>query len=126
MSENLRKIKEELESLGYTTGVHDSAYGGVIEFDYHIELGSHAGQTVRMGVSMGDVDGGPYPEIPPHWLHITLPANDGLGGAIKPYCDSGRKWFAMSRPPADIWDRLPAKNMEHYINSHLRRFWAGT
>lgn len=122
MSGNLDKIKAELESLLGCDKIstHGSSYGTVVSFPYTVEVGSHKGREVRMGVSMqGDE---PYPEYPPHWIHVSPPIDDGMGGHTYPDTD-GREWVAMSRPPGDIWDRLSTKHMSAYLSDHLRRFW---
>ena len=65
-----------------------------------------------------------YPEIPPHWIHVSPPITDGRKGAISFYGGpNGSQWVAMSRPPGQMWDRLPTKHMIHYVNEHIRRFW---
>ncbi len=65
-----------------------------------------------------------YPDYPPHWIHITPPLNDGKGGSVQTYTDDqGREWLAMSRPPGEVWDRLPTKHMDFFIKEHLRRIW---
>ena len=46
------------------------------------------------------------------------------GGAVESYTDSqDRQWLAMSRPPGELWDRLPTKHMASFISEHLRRIW---
>lgn len=121
MSQNIERIRQELESLGYNTGAVSSQIGLVITFPYRIVTGSLSGKQVTMGISMqGDE---PYPEYPPHWVHLSPPIDDGKGGGRR-YEDSyGRKWLALSRPPGEIWDYLPNKHMEAYLNEHIRRFW---
>lgn len=121
MSDNIEQVQAELESLGYETSVSASPQGTVVSFLYTVETGSHKGRQVTLGLSLGD---GQYPEYPPHWIHLTPPIDDGKGGTTAAYQDaSGREWIAMSRPPGDIWDRLPTKHMYSYLNEHLRRFW---
>ena len=124
MSDNINQIKRELESLGYETGLFNSRYGAVVSFPYIVEMGSYEGKQVMLGISMQGSE--PYPEYPPHWIHVSPPIDDGKGGAVKKYCDeNGREWAALSRPPGDIWDQLPVKHMQVYISEHLRRFWNG-
>lgn len=66
-----------------------------------------------------------YPEYPPHWIHVSPPIDDGMGGAVHRYQDEeGRDWIALSRPPTDLWDLLPTKSMYAFMNEHVRRFWA--
>ena len=123
-SESIRKIRAELEALGYAT--HEFAtdtHGPVVYFQYQIDVGSRHGDTITLGLSMhGD---GLYPEYPPHWIHVTPPINDQRGGAVHSYVDhEGNEWIAMSRPPGDLWDELPTKHIEVFLNEHIRRFWA--
>ena len=107
--------------MGRQTVVFDSPQGEVVAFEYRMESGSYAGQSVMVGVSGPE---GEYPEYPPHWIHISPPINDNRGGATSEYTDiHGNRWLAMSRPPADIWDTLRVKNMGQYIANHVRRMW---
>lgn len=94
----------------------------VVAFPYTIETGSRKDTTVTLGVSFQGNEG--YPEYPPHWIHVTPPIDDGRGGVVETYSDSeGRMWHVMSRPPNELWDRLPTKHMRAYIEEHLRRVW---
>ncbi len=119
MSEDLEKIRQELEDLGYVVSTHQHQQGQVVDFDYQVKTGPHAGETYKMGISMNSPG---YPEYPPHWIHVSPPVSDEHGGE-EYFTDDGCQWVAMSRPPADIWDQLPEKNMKHYIEMHLGRFW---
>lgn len=124
MSNNIDQIKRELESLGYETSLSDSAQGKVVSFPYIVETGSYKGKQVSLGISMQGNE--PYPEYPPHWIHLAPPIDDGRGGVVQRYCDaSGQEWAALSRPPGEIWDQLLTKHMHAYLNEHLRRFWNG-
>ena len=124
VDENTRRIRAELEALGYATTVHSCHRGAVIDFDYVVESGQYKGCTFRLGIGTGDTPDGAYPEFPPHWLHLHPPIENVGGGAIEPYDDDrGRKWIALSRPPDGLWDNLPTKGMELYIKEHVRRFW---
>ena len=127
MNSSILRINAELESLGYTTDVFEHDRGPVVRFPYVVDLGSHQGQTFDMGICMWDVTPGEYPEFAPHWLHVSPPMDDQLGGAAVTYQDHhGRDWLALSRPVGDLWDDLPMKTMKHYLNEHVRLFWAGT
>ncbi len=122
MSDSISRVKAELENLGYQTSVFASPVGNVVSFPYTVETGSRRGETIKMGVSFQGSE--PYPEYPPHWIHISPPMDDGKNGVIQAYCDAqGCNWVAMSRPPGDIWDKLPTKHMKVYIDEHLRRVW---
>lgn len=121
MSDSVNRVKRELESLGYKTALFDSAQGKVVSFKYTMETGSHKGERVLLGVSFQEEG---YPEYPPHWVHVSPAIDDGKGGSVQKYRDAqGREWIAMSRPPGEIWDRLPTKHMGAYIDEHLRRLW---
>lgn len=121
MPENNRLIQEELIQMGYQPTEFNSPQGTAVAFPYIIETGSHAGRQVMLAISAPD---GQYPEYPPHWLHISPPIEDGKNGSQNRYTDhQGNHWLAMSRPPADIWDALPDKNMRSYIKEHVRRIW---
>lgn len=124
MSDSIKRIKGELESLGYPITLLDSPQGQVVAFPYEVETGCHKGERFMLGVSMqGDER---YPEYPPHWLHISPPVDDQKGGSVGRYTGAnGEEWVAMSRPPGRIWDRLPTKHMEIYLKENLRRFWNG-
>ena len=122
MSDSVRRIRGELESLGYCTSEFDSPYGRVICFPYTVDTGPQEGRNYILGFSLHGAEY--YPEYPPHWIHLSPPFDDGKGGVKRQYCDSeNREWIALSRPPNDIWDRLPTKNMYAYMNEHVRRFW---
>ena len=116
---SLDKIEGELKGLGYKTK-RITQNREVVIIQYKIPIGKYSGETVRLGFSLQD-DG--YPEYPPHWIHISPPYNDNLGGAVEQYVDEARnQWLAFSRPPADFWDKLPTKHMKFYINTHINRF----
>lgn len=121
MSNSVERVREELESLNHRTSVFDSQQGRVVSFEYAIETGSYKGTKVEVGVSFQEEG---YPEYPPHWIHVRPPIDDGRGGVTQKYLDSqGREWIAMSRPPGDLWDKLPTKHMYAYIREHLTRIW---
>lgn len=122
MPDDIGQIKAELEGLGYQTVTRDSSQGRVVEFDYQVDTGKHRGQLFRLGISMQETG---YPEYPPHWIHISPPVEDGLKGSVQRYRGGdGREWVAMSRPPSDLWDQLPVKDMQSYLDHHLRRVWS--
>ena len=122
MSENIRKITSELQSLGFLTRVGTSPKGELVIFDYQIDVGSHKGRRVRVGLSMQGNE--PYPEYPPHWIHISPPIDDGKGGVLEQYTDeAGDSWVALSRAPGPLWDRLLTKHMSGFLSDHFRRFW---
>ena len=119
MSSDIKRVQRELGQLGYSTSVNDTAQGETVIFPYTIESGPHEGEDVLVGLSFQEAN---YPEYPPHWVHVCPPMNDNRGGVVSEYQDTeGRKWLAMSRPPGEIWDRLPTKTMHAYIQEHLRR-----
>lgn len=120
MSNSIDRARGELEFLGYQTFEFDSPQGRVVSFDYTIESGSHKGKQVKIGISFQEEG---YPEYPPHWIHVSPPIDDGKGGVTQGYESQERAWLAMSRPPGDLWDKLPTKHMGAYIGEHLRRIW---
>lgn len=121
MNDTIGRVQAELGDLGYQTSTRESSQGMVVEFDYCVESGTRKGQKFRIGLSFQESG---YPEYPPHWIHVSPPVRDTLGGVVQEYeSDDGRKWIALSRPPSDIWDELPEKNMKSYLEGHLRRFW---
>ena len=120
MSNSIDRVRGELEFLGYQTCEFDSPQGRVVAFDYTIETGSHKGTQVRVGIGFQEEG---YPEYPPHWIHVSPPIDDRKGGVTRGYELQERAWLAMSRPPGDLWDRLPTKHMYAYIREHLRRIW---
>lgn len=121
MTPSIEKIRAELEEMGHSPVIFDSPQGVVIAFRYRMESGSHAGESVMVGVSGPDGD---YPEYPPHWIHISPPIDDKRGGTLFEYTGpDGNKWLAMSRPPVGLWDDLRIKNMSQYIANHVRRIW---
>ena len=124
MSAEIEQIRRELGDLGYDTSVRHWDHGTVVELDYKVETGTRNGETVRLGISFHDGRTG-YPEYPPHWIHVSPPASDGQKVHYHYTTEDGREWAAMSRPPKDIWDRLPVKDMKNYLNEHMRRFWNG-
>ena len=119
---NIDRIRAELQSLGYRTDMQDSPQGPAVIFDYKVELGRYKDKIFTLGISMQGHE--PYPEYPPHWIHIYPPVNDDRGGSVSVYHDgNGREWVAMSRPPGPLWDELPTKNMDVYLREHLRGLW---
>ena len=124
MSKDVERISAELRDLGYDTAVRNSGQGMVVEFDYEVETGTRRSDMFRVGISMHK---GVYPEYPPHWIHVSPPVSDGQAGGVRSYqTDDGRQWVAMSRPPGDLWDRLPkeGRDMKSYLEGHMRRFWS--
>lgn len=122
MSDNISRIQAELESLSYETSLFDSPIGQVVVFTYKVEVGTHAGKKVEVGISMHGNE--PYSEYPPHWIHLAPEFNDNKGGAVQEYTDnSGRQWIALSRAPGTLWDELLTKHMAFYLSEHLRHFW---
>ena len=120
MSSSIDRVQEELESLGFIAHQYDGPHGKVVAFPYTVEVGTHKGDEVLVGVSFQEEG---YPEYPPHWIHVSPPLDDGRGGSTNTYDGDGHSWLAMSRPPGALWDRLPTKHMQSFITEHLRRIW---
>ena len=124
MSGNLQKIAAELRGLGIETSLLNSPKGDLVAFPYTIDVGSHNGQTVQIGLSMQGNE--LYPEYPPHWIHISPAIDDKRGGAVEHYTDNhGKEWIVLSRPPGPLWDKLATKHISHFLSDHLRRLWDG-
>lgn len=122
MSAEIEQVRKELGDLGYETVVRQWDHGPVVEFDYKVETGTRVGEAFRLGISFHNGRTG-YPEYPPHWIHVSPPVDDGQKVHYEYETEHGRKWVAMSRPPKDIWDKLPEKDMKNYLTEHIRRFW---
>ena len=119
MDSNLVQMQSELEAAGYSTTILPTPYGEAVTFPYRIASGTHAGETVRIGISGPE---GPYPEYPPHFIHISPPISDG-NHPHGQYQADNREWLILSRPPTDFWDKRKERNMVVYLNDHLRRLW---
>lgn len=121
---SIEKIGSELKGMGYAPFFIDTAQGRTAVIDYCIPVGKHAGEKVLLGFSFQEEG---YPEYPPHWIHISPPYDDLLGGSTQLYNETDkegiiRKWLALSRPPGSLWDNLPTKHMKSYIELHVLRF----
>ena len=117
----LEKIANELKGLGYELSyIEDTPQGPAVVIEYSIETGKYIGQKVRLGFSFQGDEG--YPEYPPHWIHISPPYNDQLGGSVQEYESGGNKWLALSRTPGDLWDKLSTKHMQNYLKLHITKF----
>ena len=122
MADNLERISSELEILGYSTTITDSPKGQVVSFHYQVDVGPYRGRQMRVGLSMQGEE--PYPEYPPHWIHVNPPIDDRRGGVVERYTDEQEQpWAVLSRPPGPLWDRLLTKHISGYLSDHLRRFW---
>lgn len=122
---SLEKIEIELKGLGYTPFFIDAPQGRAVVISYCIPIGKYIGKKVWLGFSFQEEG---YPEYPPHWIHISPPYDDQLGGS-QPYTlvdekieESAREWLALSRPPKKLWDNLATKTMEQYLRLHVPSF----
>ena len=138
MSSNSERIATELAELRYRTSPFTAPQqqGGAdgVRFQYRIEDGSRAGETVILAVAMHQNEG-EWPEVAPHWLYLSPPdpvlaelvKGSRSSGAIQIFqCADGHDWMAISAPPSDFWDQIDTpngKNMEAYLNMHIRRIW---
>ncbi len=105
-----------------------------VQFEYRIEDGSRAGDTVTLAVAVHQ-DEGEWPEVAPHWVYLSPPdavlAEQVKGsrpsGVVKNYDgEDGGAWMAISAPPSDFWDgieRGDGKTMKTYLDRHIRRIW---
>ena len=126
---------QELVALGCELRYHEStsqepqARGKVVSIPYAVPCGSQHGTTVRLGWNVVGSDG-PYPEHPPHWIHVhpacaELEAYVREGGAAHGrYADAeGREWLYVSFMPTGIWEHLDPGTMHDYIRQHLPTLW---
>ena len=121
MNAALQKIRQELDECGLATYVVDGSSVEVVAFPYVPNKGRYAGRSFDVGLSLQEAD---YPEFAPHWIHVTPVIDERHGPPGMEYHDaSGRHWVAFSRPPADLWDSLPRRDMASYLALHMRRFW---
>ena len=76
MSNNSERIAAELAELRYRTSPFTAPQqqGGAdgVRFQYRIEDGSRAGETVILAVAMHQNEG-EWPEVAPHWLYLSPP-----------------------------------------------------
>ena len=116
-------VINELKDLEYSPFVIETPVGITVFFEYSLPNGKYSGETVLLGISFQEQG---YPEYPPHWVHFSPPYNNGLGSSDRKYRrkdEKGieREFIALSRPPSDIWDKLPTKNMQSYLDLHIYR-----
>ena len=139
MSNNSERIAAELAELRYRTSPFTAPQqqggGDGVRFQYRIEDGSRAGETVILAVAMHQNEG-EWPEVAPHWLYLSPPdlvlaelvKGSRSPGAIQTFqCADGHDWMAISAPPSDFWDQIDTpngKNMEAYLDRHVRRIWS--
>lgn len=139
MSNNSERMAAELAELRYDTSpfAAPEQQGGAtgVRFPYQIKDGSRAGETVILALAMHQNEG-EWPEVAPHWLYLSPPdpvleelvKGSPTPGAIQNFqCADGLDWMAISAPPSDFWDQIDApnsKNMETYLNRHIRRIWS--
>ena len=121
-NDHLDRITNELKGLGYNPFCVNTPKGPTVIIEYQISIGKYNGEKILLGFSFQE---DAYPEYPPHWIHISPPYDDQLGGATDPYQQDGREWLALSRPPQEFWDHLPTKHMKYYLDSHISRFCKG-
>ena len=139
MSRNSERMAAELVGLRYRPSPFTAPkqQGGAdgVRFEYRIEDGSRAGETVTLAVAVHENEG-EWPEVAPHWVYLS-PPDDVLAeqvkgsqspGAVENYeCADGQCWMAISAPPSDFWDEIDTpngKNMKAYMDRHVRRMWS--
>ncbi len=136
MSKSSERIAAELGKLGYRTksftAPPQQGCGDGVRFTYRIEDGSRAGESVTFAVAMRENEG-VWPEVAPHWIYLAPPDIDlaelvrESNGAVDIYTDAdGLDWMAISAPPSDFWDQIDTpdgKNMQIYLDKHIRRIW---
>ena len=129
----------ELVELGYRprpfTAPQEQGGADGVMFEYRIEDGSRENDTVTLAMAVHENEG-EWPEVAPHWVYLS-PPDEVLGeqvkGARSPGVvdyfeyENGQAWMVISAPPSDFWDQIDTqagKNMEGYLNSHIRRIWS--
>lgn len=122
---SFENIANELKGLEYEPFYIETSQGKATVIRYPIKVGKYTGELVLLGFSFHGEEC--YPEYPPHWIHISPPYDDQLGGAGAKYEHKDNKgnnqqWLALSRPPKDFWDDLPTKHMSYYLDLHIERF----
>ena len=138
MSSNAERMTADLAGLGYEprpfTAPQDQGGAAGVQFEYPIENGSRAGETVTLAVALHENEG-QWPEVAPHWVYVSPPdgvlAEQVMGsaspGVVAHYDgENGETWMAVSAPPSDFWDAidtLDGKNMRTYLERHIRRIW---
>ena len=139
MNRNWERMTAELVGLGYRPDVFKAPQerGGAdgVQFEYAIEDGSRAGETVTLAMAVHDEKEGKWPEVAPHWVYLSPPdavlAEQVRGsrppGVVANYDgENGHAWMAISAPPSDFWDQVDTtggKNMKVYLDRHIRRIW---
>lgn len=138
MSQNSERMGAELAGLDYRpepfTAPKEQGGAEGVRFDYRIEDGSRAGETVTLGLALHPNEG-EWPEVAPHWLYLS-PPDDVLAeqvkgsrppGVVNHYeGEDGIAWMAISAPPRDFWDQVATpdgKSMKTYLDRHVRRIW---
>lgn len=139
MTSNWERMAIELADLGYRPEAFKvpPERGGAdgVWFEYAIEDGSRAGETVALAVAVHDQQEGKWPEVAPHWVYLSPPdsvlAEQVRGsrphGVVSHHeCEDGHPWMAISAPPSDFWDQVDTadgKNMKTYLERQIRRIW---
>ena len=109
----------EAGPAGMLAGLRRAGYdaeqnGSFIVFDYLVEVGAHAGTTVRIGLELV----ADWPLSAPHGPHLTPRLNHPHGAVHA--SPLGTEWEHWSRPPAD-W--TVDRTMRAYLR-HLRSLFA--
>ncbi|MCY4453096.1 MAG: hypothetical protein OXC01_14190 [Immundisolibacterales bacterium] len=139
MSTNSQRMAAELVELSYRpepfTAPKDQGGAEGVRFEYRIEDGSRAGESVTLAVAVHENEG-EWPEVAPHWLYLSPPdavleqqvRGSRPAGAVTHYeCAEGQAWLGISAPPSDFWDQIETpggKCMSTYLNRHVRRIWS--
>lgn len=121
----LEAFAQELRDLGFDVVQH----GNFVIFDYPIDVGPLAGQTVKIGL---DATGHPHsppsgPFVSPRLLPMRPDATPApLGGVHEAggrgFPDSTGEWQYWSRPFTE-WNQH-GRSARAYIDVHLRRLFA--
>jgi hypothetical protein len=105
------ELRDALLSVGLDAVVEADPPGGWVTFDYTVEVGAHAGETVRIGLLGSD-----WPINPPGAVqvspHIPAPVDGNMLES-----PLGARWVYWSRPYPD-W-ACSGRTIEEYL-AHLR------
>ena len=104
------------------------AQGGTedVRFDYRIQYGSRAGETVILGLALHPNEG-EWPKVAPHWLYLSRPddvlavqvmGSQSSGVVNNHGGEDGIIWMVTSAPPRDFRDQIETpggKNMRTWL-----------
>lgn len=104
-------LRDALASVGLDAVVEANPAGGWVTFDYTVEVGAHAGETVRIGLL-----GAHWPINPPGAVQVRPRIPAPLDGNVLK-SPLGPAWVYWSRPYPD-WS-ASSRTIEEYL-AHVR------